>query len=158
MRSIVLASLLVLSGPALAEEVPDQVIRVSGEDQEMNEAIAKARDTLDDFLALAAHPPRGAHDFKLKVKFEDAHGVEHMWVTPFEVEGERFSGTLADDPETIRSVRAWQTVTFSRADITDWGYESGGKQVGSFTVCVLLKHMPAAQAEQYRSFGFSCGT
>ena len=122
----------------------------------MNLAIAKAQSTLDDFLSLKEHPPRGAHDFKLKVKFADEHGVEHMWVTPFNVEGDHFSGTLADMPETVRNVRAWQTVTFSRSDITDWGYQSGGKQVGSFTVCVLLKHMSPSQAQQYRSYGFRC--
>jgi uncharacterized protein YegJ (DUF2314 family) len=156
MRLEIVALLLAFSAPVLAQDATDQVVRVDGADQEMNGAIAEARATLDQFLALARHPPRGAENFKLKVMFSDSHGVEHMWVTPFELEGDGFKGTLANEPKTVRSIHARQTVHFKRSDVTDWGYELGGKQVGSFTVCVLIKHMPVAQARSYQAYGFDC--
>lgn len=157
MRLRVLAVLILVPVLALAQEATDQVVRVASEDAEMNQAIAKARATLDGFLALSRKPPKGAEGFKLKVKFSDEHGNEHMWVTPFQQDGDGFSGVLANEPERVRNVRAWQTVHFSRKDITDWGYERDGKQFGSFTVCVMLRRMPAEEAKAYLAYGFQCG-
>ena len=57
---------------------------------------------------------------------------------------------LRRHPETVRSVKLWDTVSFKRTQITDWGYEQDGKEFGSFTVCVMLKHMSAEEAAQYR--------
>jgi len=156
MRIKTVALLLILPGFVWAQQVSDQVIRVSAEDPEMNSAITQARASLDTFLLLARNPPQGAENFKLKVKFSDGDENEHMWVTPFEQNGHTFTGVLADTPETIRTVRAWQTVTFDRSDISDWGYERGGKQFGSFTVCVLLKRMSKQEAQQYLDYGFQC--
>jgi uncharacterized protein YegJ (DUF2314 family) len=151
------AATLVIA-PAFADDpVRDRTVGVSGADAEMNAAIRHAQATLDQFLALAANPPRGADGFKLKVRIVDAGRVEHLWVTPFRREGAAFIGTVADDPELVKSVRYGQSYRFGRGDITDWGYEQGGKQKGSFTVCVLFKHMPRAEVEQYRKdYGFEC--
>jgi uncharacterized protein YegJ (DUF2314 family) len=156
MRFKIAALLFLFPAFAYAQQASDQVIRVSGEDAEMNAAIAQARSSLDAFLVLARDPPKGTKNFKLKVRFSDGDANEHMWVTPFEQEGNTFRGVLADTPETIRTVRAWQTVTFDRSAISDWGYERGGKQFGSFTVCVLLKRMPKQEAKQYLDYGFQC--
>lgn len=156
MRLKVFFILALIPSLAVSQTATDQVIRVGGEDSEMNEAIAQARASLDDFLALSRKPPRGAKNFKLKVKFSDENGNEHMWVTPFKQNGDSFSGVLANEPETVRNVQAWQTVHFNRADITDWGYERNGKQFGSFTVCVLLRHMTAEEAKTYMAYGFQC--
>ena len=101
-------------------------------------------------LAIARKPPKGAKEFRLKVMFTDEYGVEHMWVNAFNQHGDDFNGTLVNEPETVRSVKLWETVSFKRAQITDWGYEKDGKEFGSFTVCVMLKHMSAEEAAQYR--------
>ena len=135
----------------------DQTILIGSEDKEMNEAISKAQATLDDFLRVKANPPAGASDFKIKVRIADAHGAEHMWVTPFKKSDHGFSGVLADDPEFVTSVQNGQVIHFSREEVSDWGYVLNGKQKGSFTVCVMFKHMPINEVEQYRrDYGFDC--
>ena len=140
-----------------AEKVADQTVMIETEDQEMNDAIHKAQASLDDFLKIYAHPPKGASEFRLKVRFKDEGGAEHMWVTPFKQVGAGFSGILADDPEYITSVKPGQEVKFRREDISDWGYVLNGKQKGSFTVCVMFKHIPADEAKKYRKdYGFEC--
>jgi len=155
MRIILALGLAALvAAPVVAQEqpsTPDQVVQISGEDREMNEAIAHAQATLDDFLAIARKPPKGAKDFRLKVMFTDEYGVEHMWVNAFSNKGEDFTGTLVNEPETVRSVKAWQKVEFKRGFITDWGYQKDGREYGSFTVCVMLKHMDPEEAKQYRA-------
>ena len=151
---LALAIAAVAASPVLAVQsepsTPDQVVQISGEDREMNAAIAHAQATLDEFLAIARKPPKGAKEFRLKVMFTDEYGVEHMWVNAFNQHGDDFNGTLVNEPETVRSVKLWETVSFKRAQITDWGYEKDGKEFGSFTVCVMLKHMSAEEAAQYR--------
>ena len=144
--------------PAASEQrIGDQVVQVPNEDRDMNAAIAKARATLDVFLATARKPPKGASDFKLKVRFTDAHGSEHMWVTPFRQVGQRFEGQLSNTPEVVRNVQGGQTVRFGRADISDWGYSQNGRQIGSYTVCAMFKSMPAEQVRRYKQdHGFVC--
>ncbi|WP_436250863.1 DUF2314 domain-containing protein [Mesorhizobium amorphae] len=43
------------------------------------------------------------------------------------------------------------------ARISDWGYTRNGHQVGSFTVCVMLKKMSKQDADYVRSnYRFDC--
>ncbi len=140
-----------------ADKTPDQSVLIRTEDEEMVSAIARAQASLDDFLRIDKTRPFGASGFKLKVRISDGNGIEHMWVTPFEQTSIGFVGTLADTPDYVKSVVYGQTITFGRADITDWGYSQNGKQKGSFTVCVIFKHMPIAEVEKYRrDYGFEC--
>lgn len=130
---------------------------VSEADKDMNAAMQNARATLDDFLKLAANPPAGAAEFKLKVMFTDKNGSEHFWVTPFEHKNGKFSGVLANDPQIVTSVVAGENYPFTKDQITDWGYKKNGKQIGSYTVCVMFKTMPKELVARYRKdYGFDC--
>ncbi len=157
MKALLLVPGLLLSVAAGADQVEDRAVLIKTEDAEMIAAIQHAQATLDDFLKLNANPPNGASGFKVKVRITDSHGTEHMWVTPFKQLGSGFTGVLSDEPEYVTSVKNGQKLTFSRADISDWGYVQNGKQKGSFTVCVVFKHMPAADVQKYRNdYGFEC--
>jgi uncharacterized protein YegJ (DUF2314 family) len=136
----------------------DHIVSIGADNQEMNAAIERAQASLDEFLKIARSPPAGASGFKLKVRIDDSHGaVEHMWVTPFRQTADGFTGVLADEPETVVGVQNGQRLDFTRAEVSDWGYVLNGKQKGSFTVCVLFKHMPSSEVEQYRKdYGFQC--
>lgn len=157
MKILLFVTGLLLTVTAAADKMEDKTVLIKEADAEMVAAIQKAQATLDDFLKLSANPPKGTSDFKLKVKITDSHGTEHMWVIPFRQTSSGFVGTLDDEPDYVRSVKNGQELTFSRADITDWGYVQNGKQKGSFTVCVVFKHMPAADVQRYRDdYGFEC--
>lgn len=135
----------------------NEVVLVDDDDAAMAAAIARARARLDEFLALAANPPAGTSDFKLKVAVRDGEDTEHFWVTPFETAGKGFKGTLANEPQIVSNVEAGEEIEFSRSDVSDWGYTKNGRQVGSYTVCVLFEKMPKEQAEYYRrNHGFDC--
>ena len=49
-----------------ADQGDDKIVMVARDDPEMTAAIAQARSSLDDFLALSETPPPGTDDFKLK--------------------------------------------------------------------------------------------
>ena len=158
MKAYITFAILLFSLTASAvDKVEDQTVLIQSEDAEMLQAISKAQATLDEFLKINTKPPKGASGFKLKVKITDSYGTEHMWVEPFKQTKSGFVGTLANEPDYVKSVKNGQTITFNRKDISDWGYVLNGKQKGSFTVCVVFKHMPLSEVQKYRDdYGFEC--
>ena len=135
----------------------DQVVNVAKDDPDMAAAIAQARASLDQFLALSEAPPAGTTDYKLKVEVRDGDASEHFWIIPFHKTANGFAGTLANEPQAVHNVVAGQELQFARADVSDWGYTKNGRQVGSFTVCVLFKTIAQEEADYYRqNYGFDC--
>ena len=158
MKKILLVILSLCSFGTLSEEKIDDQIRYAHEsDRAMNEAMAKARNKLDEFFIVAENPPKGAGGFKLKVMVSDDSGVEHLWFSPFqEVEG-GYAGVLVNEPSIIKSMEYGQVYAFKQSQITDWGYVLNGKQIGSYTVCVLFKTMSKEVVLQYKNdHGFDC--
>ena len=135
----------------------DQVIQFASGDAAMNAAIHQARQTLPGFLALAANPPAGTGEYKVKVAIEDKGATEHFWIIPFQATATGFRGTLSNTPRTVGNVQLGQVIEFDRSRISDWGYVRDGKQVGSYTVCVMFARMPKAEADAIRrDHGFTC--
>lgn len=136
-----------------------EALDVGVDDAAMNAATARARETLEGFLATAAAPPAGTSQFRMKVELRDGYGVENLWVMPFSRnagQADVFDGVVANRPAVVRSVMLGERIRFQREQVTDWGYLQQGRQVGSFTVCVLIARMPPDEAAYYRQQGFDC--
>jgi uncharacterized protein YegJ (DUF2314 family) len=117
----------------------DNVSLVPDGDPQMTAAIAKARASLDQFLSLKAKAPDGVSSYFVKVLFKAGGTGEHMWVSPFRTSGTgELQGILKSEPNFAPGLRWGQEVTFSKDQITDWGYTKDGKLLGYFTTCVLL--------------------
>src|SRR5688572_14735149 len=150
-RACLFTVLLLFAGTVdPAERDEGEVVFVNERDPEMIAAIKKARASLDEFLKVAAAPPPGTSEFKLKVMVKDGSDTEHFWVSSFQITASGFQGTLANEPRVVRTVQFGQLIRFTRAEISDWGYVRNGRQVGSFTVCALFPRMPKEQADYYR--------
>ncbi|WP_137934865.1 YegJ family protein [Mesorhizobium comanense] len=146
-----------LAGAQGADPGDDKTVIFAPGDPEMTAATAHALAGLDEFLALAEAPPSGTDRFKLKVKVRDGHVTEHFWVIPFRRTKTGFVGILANQPEEVRNVVLGQNIEFSREDISDWGYTRDGRQVGSFTVCVMFQRISKEEADHMRDkYGFDC--
>lgn len=130
----------------------DQTIDVTSDDAEMNAAIAKARASLPDFWKARENPPAGVDGFALKVAIPYANNSrEHFWLSTVERVGDRFAGTIDNDPNHATHVKRGQRYEFDEASITDWLYMRNGKFVGNETMRPLLKRMPPEQADRYRA-------
>ena len=137
-------------------EMPDAETFGTG-NPEMLAAIAQARAGLDQFVALAETPEPGMSVFKLKAIVRDGKKLETFWITPFRAVGEDFEGVVANTPEIVGNVSLGETIRIPRAHVADWGYVRNGRQVGSFTVCVLFRYMPPETADYFRrTNGFDC--
>lgn len=157
MMSLMLAFAPELAGAQATDPNDDETVMFARDDPEMAVAIAKARASLDEFLALTEAPPLGTDRYKLKVEVRDGDVSEHFWVIPFRRTETGFVGILANQPEAVRNVVLGQNIEFTRDDISDWGYRRDGRQVGSFTVCVMFKRMPKEEADYTRAkSGYDC--
>ena len=148
-----------LLAPCAFAEPPngDKIVVVKDSDPDMEAARVQAQSTLDTFLATAAKPPAGTSQFKLKVAISDGANTEHFWVVPFRVTSQGFEGTLNNKPDLVHTVKLGQLITFTRKDISDWGYSKDGHAIGSFSVCALFKKMSAEDVAYYReNYGFDC--
>ncbi len=155
-------SLMLVLAPGLAsaqatDSSDDRTMVFAPGDPEMAAATATAIASLDEFLALSEAPPPGADRFKLKVMVRDGNITEHFWVIPFRRTETGFAGILSNEPAEVRNVVLGQNIEFSRDDISDWGYRRDGRQVGSFTVCVMFKRMSKEEVDTMRDkYGFDC--
>ncbi|UDL88792.1 DUF2314 domain-containing protein [Mesorhizobium sp. PAMC28654] len=146
-----------LAGAQATDSSDDKTVMFATDDPEMAVATAKALASLDEFLALAEAPPSGTDRFKLKVKVRDGNVTEHFWVIPFRRTETGFVGILANQPAEVHNVVLGQDIKFDRDDISDWGYTLDGRQVGSFTVCVMFKRMSKEEVDTMRDeYGFDC--
>ena len=117
------------------------------DEQAMSQAIAEARSTFDTFLKRFHHPKPGDDAFNVKVKIEDENGIEHFWLGDLTLDDEPYSGTIGNDPGIVKHVKLGQKYSFSRADISDWMYMSGGTMQGNYTLRVVMQYMPEDEAE-----------
>jgi len=138
---------LVASGPVLAQ---DKVVRVPNEDKEMAGAIAKARQSLPEYWKSCEKPAAPNMSCALKVMIRAGGQVEHFWLVNVERKGGGYAGTINNDPNLVKTVKAGQRYEFKEADVTDWMFMRNGKIVGNETMRPLLKRMPADQAARYR--------
>ncbi|WP_244571238.1 DUF2314 domain-containing protein [Mesorhizobium carmichaelinearum] len=101
MMSLMLAFAPELAGAQATDPDDDKTVMFAKDDPEMAVAIAKARASLDEFLALTEAPPSGTGRFKLKVEVRDGDISEHFWVIPFRRTETGFVGILANQPEAV---------------------------------------------------------
>lgn len=155
--SLILALAPGLAGAQATDPGDDKTVTFTPGDPEMAAATAQALASLDEFLALSEAPPSGTDRFKLKVKVRDGNVTEHFWVIPFRRTETGFVGILANQPEEVHNVVLGQNIEFNRDDISDWGYIRDGRQIGSFTVCVMFKRMSKEESDTMRDkYGFDC--
>src|SRR5580692_2115286 len=95
----------------------DKTISVSGDDAEMNAAIAKARASLPDFWQVYEKREQGESDFSLKVKITDNGKIEHFWVVDIERKNGKITGTINNDPDIVKNVKLGDKITINEPDI-----------------------------------------
>ena len=97
-----------LGGGCGGSNSEDRVTAVSDDDPRMNAAIAKARETVDTFIAALQSPKAGQSQFTVKMAFTDGTHNEHMWLSPVTYDGKMFHGTVQNDPANVSNVKLGQ--------------------------------------------------
>lgn len=141
----------------VTEQKPDdQVVMIDNDDAIMADAIEKARGTLPDYLAFFQNAPVNTRNHRVKAHFKDGCNNEHIWLIDFTQEGDVICGTVGNNPELVTNVAGGQQVQVPMEDISDWGFEAGGKQYGNYTVYAMFRTMAPGLVQQYvDGYGFT---
>jgi uncharacterized protein YegJ (DUF2314 family) len=129
------------------------VFGVAEDDPEMREAIARAGDTLPEFVRVLGNPLPGLRDFSLKAFFPDLQ--EHMWVTDLSFRDGSFAGRLGNTPVGETALQIGDPVTVPADRVTDWKYIQHDVLVGGYTLRVVCRRMDPGEREAFeRSLDF----
>lgn len=80
-----------------------------------------------------------------------ADAVEHMWVSDFDFDGHRITGTLLNRPNTLQSIQEGDTCIIPFERLTDWMYSIDGRVYGAFTVNVIRSQMSVRERRSHDS-------
>lgn len=145
--AIALGSLLAFNGCQASKPVTGAITEY--DEQEMDAAIARARNEVDGFIAELAS--RTGSDHAVKARIEDGGEIEHFWLIDISFQNGEFTGTINNIPELVHNVRIGQKWTVKKAEISDWMFFRDGKMYGNYTLRPLLQAMPSSQAAKLRS-------
>ncbi|MBW1656631.1 YegJ family protein [Flavobacterium quisquiliarum] len=150
-KIIILLSILCLTSCKESNKIEREneppIYSVESQDEEMNAAILKANETLDDFNSGLINPKAESH--ALKVKFTNSSGTEHMWVGNIVFKDGKYSGILNNEPEYVKEYRSGDQIEVDPSKISDWMYIENGKLFGGYTIKVLRNRMSEEERKQF---------
>lgn len=144
----IIVSLLFLVSTSYAAPL-DTLVTDGYDEKEMDQAIAKAKKTVDKFIKVL-QSGKGKH-FAVKAPIHDGEAVEHFWITDLSYKDGKFIGLINNDPGIVKNVTIGQKWTIDKKDISDWMFMRDNKMHGNFTLRPLLKTMPEAEAKKLRA-------
>jgi uncharacterized protein YegJ (DUF2314 family) len=113
-------------------------VDVRNEDSEMNDAIAQARASLNQFFDAFESPQPNQRHFLLKARFQEGDAFEHIWLADLDLSTNPARATVANEPR-IQGIKYMERVTFTPEQITDWMFEEDGRLIGGFTTQLLKR-------------------
>lgn len=149
-RSMLPLAAAMLAGQTVAAAAQVATRDFSNDDREMNAAIAEARRNLPRFFDSYRAGRAERHSVKLAIPVPGTNDHEHVWMRLEAHDGERVSGRLTNEPENLPGLRLNSPYTAKTAMISDWGYWDGGLRYGNYTTRVIIKQIPAREADAIR--------
>ncbi len=114
------------------------VLQISGEDPEMQAAVAEARRRWPEFVtAFSTRQP--GHHFAVKAPITQNDNTEFIWLTVDRLEADAIHGHLDNAPVNLGKLKCGDAVTVPLKDLNDWVIMRGEDISGMFTSKILLK-------------------
>lgn len=123
------------------------VVSVGSADEEMQAAIARARQTLP--AAIERFVAGELEAFTVKVRVSDGQNAEHVWLSDTRYENGKFSGIIDAELQYLDGFKEGQVYEASIDDVSDWMHFNDGLMYGNYTLRVLLPRMPKEEAAKY---------
>jgi uncharacterized protein YegJ (DUF2314 family) len=128
-----------------------EVVSFDDADKEMNSAIETARRTASTFIEALNHPGPARSNFSIKLGVREKNEVEHFWLRDVKHRGNMFTGTIANTPKSVHSVRLGQEMSVSTTQISDWMYIESGVLQGNFTMRVMRNRLTPEERSKFDS-------
>ena len=113
------------------------------DDPAMIAAIETAKKTLVFFENNWRTMKSDGYSLKFALPTTDGE-LEHIWFSPTEIQGDKITGECANNPVKIPGLKAGDTRTVNRSDVSDWMIVVGNRCYGGYTIRVLTERDPAA--------------
>jgi len=110
---------------------------MSADDAVIEAYKAKAQSEIQYLIDFMNNNERNEELFRyaIKARFTEGEDAEHMWVQVDDFKEGYFLGRLANEPNTVKSIKYGDDVTIQRTDVEDWILEDflTGTKVGHFS-------------------------
>lgn len=142
---------IAFGAPAFAQK-PDRVYLYEEQDAAMSEAVAQARASYAQFLAVFRAARESERDrYMVKIGMPTPMDQpEHIWVDGLHFEGEALVGALANEPAYLPGLHRGARVVVETDAISDWSIMTAQGMFGNFTTRVMLPVLPPAEADHLR--------
>lgn len=136
---LLLAVALSLPGAAHAQTDPGKgIVWFRESDPEMNRAIRTAQDTLPIFRKYLSHPSVDVASIQLKAALREGDEVEHVWLADVAVDGNGFTGMIANEVENLSGYKAGQRIQVGPDIVSDWMVVLNNGIRGGYSIQVIL--------------------
>lgn len=127
---------------------PD-IYSVEGDDPEMNKAIARSRETFNDFFSALSSKKETQSAYSIKMPFPTENGAEHIWLVDIELNDGKMFGYIDNVPDQVSSIKLGDKVEIDRNKISDWFYIENNRLIGGLTIRVLRDRMEPEERKQF---------
>jgi uncharacterized protein YegJ (DUF2314 family) len=125
------------------------VTDIDDDDPQMNAAIEKARATLPDFVRALRSPKASQTGFAIKTPITDGTHTEHMWLNRITFDGQKYHGTVDNQPAKVTGVKLGSKRSIDPQQVTDWMYLDNRKLVGGYTIRVVREKLGPKEREEF---------
>lgn len=126
----------------LEREGEPDVLYVESVDDEMNLAIAKAKETFPEFEKAFQENNPNFENFTIKQKFKTSNGGgEHIWIGDLKFKNGKYFGVVQNVPVDVKQIKLGDSIEVSLPNMSDWMYYNKNFVRGGYTIKVLRKHM-----------------
>lgn len=125
------------------------IYNVPNNDDEMNDAILKANQTLNNFNLALNSGNTDFNYFALKTRFNTSTGGEHIWITDITFKDNKYFGVIDNLPEYTTEVKIGDTIEIENNNISDWMYIDNQKLRGGYTIRLLRNRMTEQERKQF---------
>ena len=129
----------------------ENVKTVLEDNQQLNSAIVKARQTFFQFDTAFKSGRYDTDEFSLKVKFETKNGYEHIWTYGIVYEDSTYYGFIDEDPISAINVKRGDRIKVTIDNLSDWIYADKGVLIGGFTIRAFRNQMSDEEKKKFDS-------
>ncbi len=145
------ALLLACQSPSIKDKIEnDEVIGFRSDDEAMNAAIVKAKNSLNQFVQAVEKPQEGYEAFALKIAYDTPDkSLEHIWVGNISYQNGQFTGVVSNSPVSTKEVALGDTVVIDKQNISDWMYLDKGILRGGYTIRAMRDQLSGSEKEEF---------
>lgn len=145
------AALMACQSPSVKDKIEnDDVIGFRSDDEAMNAAIAKAKNSLDIFVQAFQKPQEGYESFALKLAYHTPdQSLEHIWIGNLIYLNNQFTGVVHNSPVSTKEVALGDTVLIDKQKISDWMYLDKGVLRGGYTIRAMRDQLSESEKEEF---------